>query len=158
LNAEYVLPFTNALRSTVQTMIGIQAKAQPSYFKGNKKTPGDVSAMLGISGRNFVGTITLKFPQELMKKVYSLMIGEEDLPSILEIELYDAVAELVNIVVGGGKKVLSEKGVHFNITVPTSSKVDDNINYGPQANVVVVPFSIDGEEFHMELMMKSIAA
>ena len=159
MNDEYVKPFADALRNTVKMMAGLTPEIQPPYFKGNKTTPGEVSGMIGIAGRNFVGTITLKFPQLLAKKIYNLMTGSEEDTQELEKELYDAVSELANIVAGSGKKILSEKGINFNIVVPPkpNGKLME-IRYAPRANVVVVPFSIEGEQFHMELMLNSFAA
>ncbi|MDP8207300.1 MAG: chemotaxis protein CheX [Candidatus Electryonea clarkiae] len=154
---EYVKPFVDALLSTIETMSGLKPTPQPFYIKGDEPTPGDVFGMIGITGRTFVGSIALIFPERLIDSVIQRMTGDFGKETISSMK--DATTELANIVAGGGKRILAERGILINIALP--GKIGNNLkemNYGTFANVFVIPYDMEGDRFHMELMLKSIAA
>ncbi len=147
-------PFVNAVKSTMEMMVGLEAIPKRSYMK-EEPTPGEVSGVIGLAGRKVLGSLALKFPQDLLVKVFQSMTGE-DVPEPTQ-PVYDTVAELANIVAGSAKTTYSELGIHFNIAIPyVAIGKDHQISYGPDEEVVVVPCGIDGETFYLEIMMKKV--
>ena len=78
------------------------------------------------------------------------MLGEK-LDSIDD-TVTDMVGELTNMVTGGAKKILSEKGYRFDMALPTvisgKDHVVTHISKGP---IIVVPFSTEAGDFFVEL-------
>jgi CheY-specific phosphatase CheX len=86
-----------------------------------------MASSIGFYG-DIDGMIVLVFPENIAKKACSLLLGESDEDKTID-EISDALGELVNIIGGRAKTLLSEKDIKANITLPrTFTKVEDVIN------------------------------
>ncbi len=87
----------------------------------------------------------LVFPKTIAKKACELLIGEETNDEAL---ILDSLAELVNIVGGKLKTLLSDEKVNVSITLPrTYSKIDDMLEVLGERKGVQVDLLFGGEHF-----------
>lgn len=106
---------TTAIRDVIETMTGlcIEEVLSQEVCKINK---GEISGVMLILGeRNALMSLTMS--KELCTTIISYMTGIEK-TDITEEEIYDGAAELVNMVAGRAKAILSGTKYHFNITPP----------------------------------------
>ena len=103
-----------------------------------------VASSIGFYG-DLDGMIILVFPIDIAKKTCELLIGEEtdDTDMIL-----DTLSELVNIVGGKMKTILSDENVNINITLPrTYQKISTLLENTKGRKGVQVDLAFDGKKF-----------
>ncbi len=138
--------FIDATVATIEMMTNSQAIKEAAKVdkieisdKENK-----IASSIGFYG-DMDGMVMLVFPVEIAKKACELLIGEEtdDIEMIL-----DTLAELVNIVGGKVKTLLSEQGINVDITLPrTYPNVDALLEIAQDKKGVQVDLSFSGDNF-----------
>jgi chemotaxis protein CheX len=107
--------FTVAIRDVVEVMTGLCVE-EDSLKKDCKISKGEVSGVMLLLGeRNALMSLTMS--KELCTTIISYMTGIE-INDITDEEIYDGAAELVNMVAGRAKTILSSTKYHFSITPP----------------------------------------
>ena len=149
LNKVMVTELPNFIDATVATIeMMTNSKAIKEAAKVDKieildKT-NKIASSIGFYG-DMDGMVMLIFPIEIAKKACELLIGEEtdDIEMIL-----DTLAELVNIVGGKVKTLLSEQGIKVDITLPrTYPHVDALLEIAQDKKGVQVDLSFNGDNF-----------
>ncbi|MCX6053114.1 MAG: chemotaxis protein CheX [Campylobacterales bacterium] len=105
---------------------------------------GKIASSIGFYG-DMDGMVILVFPQDIAKKACELLIGEntDDMELIL-----DTLAELVNIVGGKVKTLLSDRHISVDITLPrTYASVDSLLEITAGRKGVQVDLSFDNDKF-----------
>ena len=105
---------------------------------------GKIASSIGYYG-DMDGMVVLIFPIGIAKKACELLIGEstDDLELVL-----DTLAELVNIVGGKIKTLLSDNDIHVDITLPrTYQDVDSLLEVVDNRKGVQVDLSFDNDKF-----------
>ena len=138
--------FVDAIVETLEMMTN--AKAVKKEAKVEKIDVGACDDLLA-SSIGFYGDIdgmsVLVFPKTIAKKACELLIGEETNDEAL---ILDSLAELVNIVGGKLKTLLSDEKVNVSITLPrTYSKIDDMLEVLGERKGVQVDLLFGGEHF-----------
>lgn len=152
MKIEYINPFLNAVDNAMKTMVGVSPERDKPYLKENRSTTGDITGIIGFAEKRISGSVALSFPTKTILKIYELMMGD----SVEEIndEVDDIVGELTNIVVGGAKKDFSELGLPFNISLPLVVSGKNHIIKHKHDNpVMVIPYSVEGNKFVMEISL-----
>jgi len=103
-----------------------------------------LASSIGFYG-DMDGMIVLIFPKNIAKKACELLIGEETDDEEL---ILDSLAELVNIVGGKLKTILSEHKISINITLPrTYNDINDVLEVIGDRKGVQVDLNFDNEHF-----------
>ena len=141
MNVEFVNPFLNAILNVLSTMAMIEAEAGKPYVKANKTALGDVSGMIGMAGDKVKGSFAITFTEKCILHIASQMLGEEI--STVDDTVRDLVGEITNMVSGGAKRELSEKGYKFEMAIPSSiTGKNHTITHKTTGAIIVVPFTI----------------
>lgn len=153
MKAEYVNAFVESTINAMQTMTMISPQRKDVKIKKEGESATfDISGLIGIAGEA-VGSVILSFPEDTAVKVVSNFIGEE-IPEVNR-DVLDAIGELTNIVAGGAKKIFSEQGYHFKISIPNVVHGKDHkINRPKDVPTIVVTFSSDAGPFAVEVSLK----
>ena len=138
--------FIDATVATIEMMTNAQAiKEAANVDKIKIKNPENkIASSIGFYG-DIDGMVMLVFPIDIAKKACELLIGEstDDLELIL-----DTLAELVNIVGGKIKTLLSDENVHINITLPRTYKnIQGLLEVAGEKKGVQVDLSFDNDKF-----------
>lgn len=115
MKAEYINPFIESTLSVFRTMVGIEPVKGNLYIKKDDEPSFDVSGVIGLAGQA-VGSVVISLPEELALEVVSKFLGETK--TNIDDDVVDGVGELVNMIAGSTKKVFSEKGLRFKISIP----------------------------------------
>jgi CheY-specific phosphatase CheX len=128
INKETILELPKFIDATVATLeMMTNAKATKESLNVRNLTIEEkkdkIASSIGYYG-DMDGIIILVFPKEIAKKACELLIGEstDDLEMIL-----DTLAELVNIVGGKIKTLLSDENISVNITLPRTYQDIDSL-------------------------------
>jgi len=154
ISVDYINPFVSATLETLQVMAFSRPARGDPFVKTDCATQGDVSGVIQFAG-DAIGSVAVTFSSVLAAKIYSRMVGET-VPELTD-EVRDAVGEIANMVAGGAKAALSEKGYSFQLTVP-SVVVGKNhsIAHRGKGPYLVVPFHLEGETFWLELSFATV--
>lgn len=128
INKETILELPKFIDATVATLeMMTNAKATKEALNIRTLAIADkkdkIASSIGYYG-DIDGMVILVFPKEIAKKACELLIGEstDDLEMIL-----DTLAELVNIVGGKIKTLLSDENISVNITLPRTYQDIDSL-------------------------------
>ncbi len=138
--------FVQATTATIEMMTNSSAIKEAAEVKEiivADKTD-KIASSIGFYG-DMDGMVILIFPKDIAKKACELLIGEEteDVELIL-----DTLAELVNIVGGKVKTLLSDKHISVDITLPrTYASIDSLLEITKGRKGVQVDLSFSGDKF-----------
>jgi len=152
MDVELINPFINALLNVLSTMAQTEAKPGKPFIKteGDLTSNGEVSGLIGLAGDKVKGSLCVSFSDKAILSIASKMLGQE----LTEIDgtISDAVGEITNMVTGGAKRVLSEKGHKFKMAIPSViAGKNHTIAHKTAGPVVVVPFETDNGSFLIEI-------
>jgi chemotaxis protein CheX len=150
MNAEFINPFIAALINVMQTMA--QTKLTPG--KPRKKTDdtaiGDVSGLIGMVGEEIQGSLSITFEENLAREIMHKMLGER--PDSINADVKDMVGEITNMICGGAKNELSDKGYEFDMATPVVvAGKDHSITHQVNGKKMVMPFSHESGNMHLEM-------
>jgi len=156
--AAFFKPFLDSVMHTLKVQINIASKpGKPFLKKQSSDFNFDIAGIIGITSKTLNGSFMLSFKKEVFLKLISKMFGEE--LTDFQDGLDDAVSELVNIVLGAAKAVLNAQGHGIQMAIPTVVR-GDSILSSPQYKKqgIVIPFSSDVGEFHVEVIIDNPGA
>ena len=153
MKVEYINAFVESTVNALQTMAMLSPKREEIKIKKEGESATfDISGLIGIAGEA-VGSVVLSFPESTALKVVSNFIGEE----VTEVnrDVLDAIGELTNIIAGGAKKIFSEHGHHFKISIPNVVHGKDHkINRPKNVPCILVTFNSEAGKFAVEVSLK----
>lgn len=153
INTKFILPFIDATHSTFEMMVGRSVTRKDVYIKKNCMMFGDVSGVIGVSGK-LCGTSAVTLPAQLAIDCVSAMMGGEEIKDgIGDVIVHDGVGELINMIAGQAKTTLGSTEYRFEITLPTIISGRGHEVYHKQGTVCVSTiFEMEsGEEFALDL-------
>jgi len=149
LNKKIVTETSNFIEATVATIEmmtnskAIKEAVKMDQIKIDEKE-NKIASSIGFYG-DIDGMVILVFPEGIARTACELLIGEktEDKELIL-----DTLAELVNIVGGKVKTLLSDTGINVDITLPrTYPNIDSLLEVANGKKGIQVDLSFDNDKF-----------
>jgi chemotaxis protein CheX len=86
------------------------------FLKKNYNMFGEVTGLMAIGGQ-LNGTVAISFPPDLAGELVARMAACEASDQTTE-EIHEGVREIINMISGNAKRLLSETGYSFNIAQP----------------------------------------
>ncbi|PAJ72092.1 chemotaxis protein CheX [Pseudoalteromonas sp. NBT06-2] len=150
MNVEFINPFLSSLMNVLSTMAQTQLKPGKPMMKKTEVAKGDVSGLIGMVGPQTKGSLSISFDEELALTIMERMLGER--PDAINEEVTDMVGEITNMVAGGAKNLLGEKGYEFDMATPiVVSGTNHTITHKCDGPKVLMPFSADAGRAHIEV-------
>jgi len=150
MNVEFVSPFLSSIMNVLSTMATLEAKAGKPFYKKNKIAQGAVTGIIGMAGKQTKGTLAISFTEPVILEITKRMLGEEE--TEINATVTDMAGEITNMVTGGAKNLLSEKGYRFDMAIPTVISGNDHVvNHKSGKPVIVVPFKTEAGDFFIEI-------
>jgi len=107
-------------------------------LKKDEVALGDVSGLIGMVSPQANGSLSITFEGGLALATMKNMVGEA--PDEVNEEIIDLVGEITNMVTGGAKRMLSEKGIEFDMATPmVVSGADHSIHHKAKGPIVIIP-------------------
>ncbi|MCF7517526.1 MULTISPECIES: chemotaxis protein CheX [Pseudoalteromonas] len=144
MNVEFINPFLSSLLNVLSTMAQTELKPGKPSLKKDELARGDVSGLIGMVGPQTKGSLSITFDENLALTIMERMLGER--PDSVNEEVTDMVGEITNMVTGGAKNLLGEKGYEFDMATPVVvSGKGHTIAHKCEGAKVLIPFtSADG--------------
>ena len=150
MNVEFINPFLSSLINVLSTMAQTQLKTGKPRIKTDEIACGDVSGLIGMVGPQTRGSFSITFDEGLALTIMERMLGER--PDAIDEEVTDMVGEITNMVTGGAKNLLGEKGFDFDMATPiVVSGKGHTITHKSQGKKIIMPFSCDAGNANIEV-------
>ncbi|WP_199610518.1 chemotaxis protein CheX [Flocculibacter collagenilyticus] len=142
MNVEFVNPFLSSLVNVLSTMAQTELKPGKARVKTDEVARGDVSGLIGMVGPQVKGSFSISFDEQIALEVMNRMLGEK--PDKINEEVTDMVGEITNMVCGGAKNLLGEKGYDFDMATPiVVSGKGHTIKHKSEGKKISMPFESD---------------
>ncbi len=150
MNVEFINPFLSSILNVLSTMAMLEAKPGKPDIKKSNVACGDVTGLIGMAGKQAKGTLAITFTEPVILDITKRMLGEEE--TNINDTVTDMVGEITNMVSGGAKKILSEKGYRFDMAIPSVITGKDHvISHKSKSPIIIVPFHTKAGEFFIEI-------
>jgi len=150
MNVEFINPFLSSLMNVLETMAMTKLKPGKPSIKKEQISKGDVSGIIGMAGPQTKGSLSVTFDEVLALTIMERMLGER--PESVNEEVTDMVGEITNMVTGGAKVTLGEKGYDFDMATPiVVSGKSHTINHKCEGSTLIIPFTSDSGVAYIEV-------
>ncbi len=150
MNVAFINPFLESILNVLNTMAQLEAKAGRPMIKTDDMARGDVTGVIGMTSPQVKGSLAITFSEQAILDICKRMLGEES--AGVDATVTDLVGEITNIVTGGAKRILADKGYEFDLAIPTVVVGKDHkIIHKFLGPKVIVPFATDAGEFFVEI-------
>ena len=117
LKVEHVNPFISSTRDAFSSMLGVKVSRGAVALAASAVNQREIVGLIGISGR-IKGVCLVAFPVETAVQVTNTWLCTDS--TDIDDTVKDAVAELVNIIAGSAKAILSgDHQVPMKLSLPT---------------------------------------
>lgn len=157
LDVNFINPFIDASINTLTGMCNVEdiSSMRPYLMSKHEQINVDISGTLAISSPHFKGSIAVSFADEVYKQVISKMMDEE-IEEVNE-DNQDGAAEIINIIFGETKTVLSEKGLNMEKAIPDVVRGPKHQIYpDSKVPVLLIPFNSNVGKFYIQICVKAI--
>lgn len=142
MKVEFINPFLSSMLNVMSTMAHMELTPEKPKLKKDDVAKGDVSGLIGMVSPETKGSLSITFDGPLALATMKGMVGEA--PDEVNEEITDLVGEITNMVTGGAKRMLSEKGFEFDMATPiVVSGKSHTIHHKSKGPVVII--SLKGE-------------
>lgn len=155
MNVEFINPFLSSLINVISTMATMDLTPGKPQIKTHDVAKGDVSGLIGMVGPQTKGSLSITFEEPLILEIMNKMLGEK--PETINEEVTDLVGEITNMVTGGAKNLLGNKGYEFDMATPVvvSGKAH-TISHKAQGKKILMPFSHECGSAFIEICFEDV--
>lgn len=154
MNVDFINPFLQSLINVLSTMANMQLTPGKPKLKTDNLAKGDVSGLIGMVSPQAKGSMSITFEQGLIFEIMQNMLGER--PSALDDEVTDLVGELTNMVTGGAKNLLHDKGYDFDMATPVVvAGIGHRISHKADGKKIIMPFTSPFGSAYIEICFES---
>jgi chemotaxis protein CheX len=140
----------HSLYRIFRTMLGCEIKAGIPELKEDETARGNVSSVIGMRAEGARGSVALTLTPTAVRTISLRLLGKEVESSGLE--AMDLTGELANMLVGGAKRMLAEKGLDFDMQTPKLLEGEGHaIVHHVRGRTVLLPIRLGEDEFYIEL-------
>ena len=155
MRVEFINPFIASLLNVLNTMAQIKLIPGKPRIKKDDLARGDVSGIMGMTSPQAKGSFAITFDESLALAVMSNMLGEK--PSHVDSEVIDMVGEITNMVTGGAKRILADKGFDFDMSSPiVVSGKGHTITHKAEGAKLLLPLSCSAGNASVEICFDSV--
>jgi len=154
MNVNFINPFLESLLNVLSTMANMQLTPGKPKIKTDNLAKGDVSGLIGMVGPQTKGSLSITFEQGLILEIMQNMLGEN--PGEINDEITDLVGEITNMVTGGAKNILGDKGYEFEMATPVVvSGLGHRISHKANGKKIIMPFASPHGTAYIEICFET---
>jgi chemotaxis protein CheX len=140
----------HSLFTIFATMVKLKIQPGTPVTKQGNVSKGVVSGLIGMKAEGASGSVALSLTLPAIREISRNLLGYEITSANKEAE--DLVGELTNMLAGGAKRIMSERGHDFDMQIPQLLSGDEHIIvHLYHGQTVLLPFNINQDEFYIEL-------
>lgn len=150
MNVEFVNPFLTSLLNVLSTMAMLEAKPGKPTLKKGSTAKGDVTGLIGMISNKAKGSLAITFTESVVLEINRRMLGEA--PATIDDSVVDLVGEITNMVCGGAKRELANKGYDFDLAIPGMiAGKNHSVTHKAKGPAVLIPFTTEHGNFYLEV-------
>ncbi|AVI66498.1 chemotaxis protein CheX [Shewanella sp. NKUCC05_KAH] len=154
MNVNFINPFLQSLLNVISTMASMDLTPGKPQIKVDNLAKGDVSGLIGLVGPQTKGSLSITFEQKLVLQIMQNMLGEN--PGKINEEVTDLVGEITNMVTGGAKNLLGQKGYEFEMATPmVVSGKGHTISHKANGTKIIMPFTSPHGTAYIEICFEN---
>lgn len=154
MNVNFINPFLQSLLNVISTMASMDLTPGKPQIKSDNLAKGDVSGLIGLVGPQTKGSLSITFEQKLVLQIMQNMLGEN--PGKINEEVTDLVGEITNMVTGGAKNLLGQKGYEFEMATPmVMSGKGHTISHKANGTKIIMPFTSPHGTAYIEICFEN---
>ncbi|VEF24663.1 Uncharacterised protein [Shewanella baltica] len=154
MNVNFINPFLQSLLNVISTMASMDLTPGKPQIKSDNLAKGDVSGLIGLVGPQTKGSLSITFEQKLVLQIMQNMLGEK--PGKINEEVTDLVGEITNMVTGGAKNLLGQKGYEFEMATPmVVSGKGHTISHKANGTKIIMPFTSPHGTAYIEICFEN---
>ena len=150
MDVRFINPVLETLMNVLGTMANMEPKIGKPSLKKNQDAMGDVTGFMSMESPQTRGSMAITFTRPVIFEIARRMLGAE----LTEIDdtARDLTGEMANMVVGGAKNILADKGFDFEMSLPTVlSGQPHEIKHNGDGQAIVLPFKAESGDFYIEI-------
>jgi len=150
MNADIINPFLSSVVNVLSTMAMLEVSPGKPSVKKDNVSHGDVSGVIGMTTETVNGSMAITFPKEVVFAIVKKMLGD----TVTEVDdtVTDLVGELTNMIVGGAKAQLEEKGYDIGMATPVVvTGANHEIVHKASGQKILMPFNSEPGKFYVEV-------
>ncbi|MCS7089621.1 MAG: chemotaxis protein CheX [Verrucomicrobiota bacterium] len=141
------------VRDVFQTMAALEVKPVPIQQDGNHHER--ISGVVGLGSETITGAVYLHLPLPLAEHITRQLLGLEPTDPVEEAAVNDVTGELTNMVAGGLKSTLCDRGVPCAVSTPTIIRgTAYEIEVLPDVSRYCLSFDAGPFQFNVEAHLK----
>lgn len=150
MNVEFINPFLNAFVEIMSTMAMTPVSPGKPALKADARAGGVLTGFIDMKGPRVQGSLAISFDRQLAEATFANMLGEPERD--LDAELADMIGEITNMLTGGAKQRLADKGYEFDLAQPKIITGEEHyiMHFAPQ-RVLSMPFSSEHGSAMLEI-------
>ncbi|ASP40114.1 chemotaxis protein CheX [Bacterioplanes sanyensis] len=152
MKADYINPFIETIQHILTTMASMTCGHGKPFLKDDSCPLGDVTGLIAMNGDSVEGSLAISFSASAIQGITSAMLGET--VEELDDSCTSLTGELTNMLSGGARKLLWERGYSFEMATPRLLQGDAQINHYASAQVIVIPFDSKHGDFFIEVALQ----
>ena len=150
MDVKFINPVLDAIVNVLETMAQIKPQIGTPRIKTNNKALGVVTGVIAMKGAQTTGSIAISFSKTVALDIATRML-RMDFKQVDEL-VEDLVGEISNMVAGGAKAKLEERGYDFDLTLPQVITGEDQlINHNVDGPTILLPFKTECGDFYIEM-------
>lgn len=152
MDVQFVNPVIASVLNVLKMMARIDPKpGTPKRKDRNQIVPGkNVTGLMNMVGDKATASIALTFTEAAILHIAANMLPTK--PTQVDGVVIDLAGELANMVLGGAKTGLEEKGYSFQLSLPTIIMGTDYlIAHRTKAPIIILPFTMPEGDFFLEV-------
>lgn len=139
-----------SLFTIFSTMVKVKINPGVPEPKQGNAARGVVSALVGMNAEAVNGSVALTLTLPTIREISRHLLGHEITSA--NKDAADMAGELSNMLVGGAKRILSERGHDFDMQTPQLLTGEGHeIVHHCAGQTVLLPVKINDDEFYIEL-------
>jgi len=140
----------HSLYTIFSTMVRLEIHPGIPSIKQDNIAHGIATGLIAMNSEGLKGSVALSLSLPAIGQISLSMLGEEF--TSLNKDATDLVGELTNMLVGGAKRILSEKGHDFDMHTPQLLMGDDHeVVHYCHGQTILLPVQIKDDEFYIEM-------
>ncbi len=141
-----------SVKEVLMTFTGAVPEAEKSFVRGEPEALGEVSAVVGLTGKGFTGSFIVSFQKDCILSIVEALFGQR--PEDINDEVRDAAGEMANMMCGAFRRRFEEKGISLQGSTPVIVTGEKHVlDILCKSNRLVIPFALNGSKLFIEFCL-----
>ncbi len=141
-----------AVKEVLMTFTGQVPEPQKSFIREEPEALGEVSAVVGLTGKGFTGSFVVSFKSDCIFKVVASLFGQA--PDKINEEVRDAAGEMANMICGAFRRRFEKEGISLQASTPVIiTGKDHTLKIMCHSKRLVIPYAVNGSQLFIEFCL-----